>query len=288
MKAGVGAVALAVVALLVSTGPASADFVGVEEFGCSGVSAIVKVPWENVDPLVPDEFDVSVVAEDSKTGQRYAGVVIGANHCDTVRVSPPRSEQGTTYATFRVAIDALGDAQSEPDHIEGGQSYTFWIATDNRDLVRFYRDRGRVTDRQAVYVTDLYFAFDLLNFTFKAPSAPSPFTMTARVGPAATGPLDLAVHFRSAVPTGVMVQDPDSINGFRFGDVSGVVEPTAGSEMARVFCGSPGTFDGDPVRVLAGDPLASVRYSFETGWFAVSHRKQDTGPTDRATCPPRT
>lgn len=284
----VGSMATVLLLLPATLASATAESIGVEEQspGCEGVSVVVPVRFENVDPLVPDEFTLLTVSQDPVTGQKFAGLQIGAVRCANVRVSPPGSTRPTTFATFRVALENRSDP-SDPQYLEAGDAYTFWIATDNRDLVRFYRHQGGASDHDAVYVRDLVFELDPPAFTFRAPSAPSPFELTAEVGPLIAGPLNLALAFWAAVPGGVMKQHPDNLDQFVFGEVNGRVTPAPGSEMHRIFCDADGRFSGDPLRVLADDRTASLRFSFSHGAFAVAVSKEETSTTSRATCPAR-
>ncbi len=66
--------------MLVPTGASAvAEPDRVEEMNCDAVQVVIRVPPQNIDPLVPDEFEL-------KLNEGMAGLAIGANHCQQVRI----------------------------------------------------------------------------------------------------------------------------------------------------------------------------------------------------------
>lgn len=283
----------ALAALLVAWMPPAAT-ADVREDRCRGLQAQVPVPVENVDPLVPDEsvspdFEIQV---DPVTGM--ASVTVGAVQCDFVTVGRNKRPK-TEFVTFRVPIeDPDPDDLPQPAYADAGHAYTLWFASDNHDMVKYYRDRGGAPDEASAYDKNLSIEMPgegesgLLNVD--APAAPSPFEMTAAVEPLVFGPLDLAVDFWAKVPTGTMVQRPDLLDDVRLGGLKdGALKPRPDSEMDRVFCGIPRTIDG-AVR-FSGDAglTGSFRIFFRAGLFSVDiDRLRQPSATGRVTCPPRT
>lgn len=281
----------ALVALLVACVPAAATAGSVNEDTCRGLQAQIPVPVENVDPLVPDDsvppdFEIQV---DPVTGM--ASVTVGAVQCDVVTVGRNK-RSNTEFVTFRVAVDDPDpDDLPEPGYADGGHAYMLWFASDNHDMVKYYRDRGGVSDQGSVYDKGLSIEMPAEGesglLKVDAPAAPSPFEMTAMVEPLVLGPLDVAVDFWAKVPTGTMTQRPDLLHGVRLGGVNdGALKPRAGSEMDRVFCGVPRRFDG--AVPFSGDSglTGSFRIFFRDGRFTVDvDRLRQPSATSRVTCP---
>jgi hypothetical protein len=150
----------------------------------------------------------------------------------------------------------------------------------------------------------LVFELDALgDFSFKAPSAPSPFQITATVSPPLTPPLNINGAFWAAVPRATpkgKLEVPNQIDMFQFGQVFGQVTPTSpGSEMARLFCDdADGSFSG-PVGAVSKDPSSLATVSDDPSSLATdslsyflphaSYTAEVTGAemshTERATCP---
>src|SRR5918997_332348 len=105
-------------------------------------------------------------------------LVIGANHCQQVKIVTDGrlvSDRETTFATLRVDIEEPSWDQEEGNELF--HNYQFWIASDNKDLVRFFQKEGGATDRQAVHVEDMVFSLSPNDgtFFFDAPKpTPSP------------------------------------------------------------------------------------------------------------------
>lgn len=274
-----------------------------EETNCEGVQALIKVPPENVDPLVPNDpsnphdFEL-LLEEDPLTGEQRARVSVGANRCERIDVfgdgGAPKTDFDTIFAALRVDVcdpepDPAEDCRApEPNSLadvlnnEIAHGYLLWIASDNHNLIKFFRDEGGLTDRQAVFVRD-GFVFDLDrqsgDFHFEAPKpTPSPFMIVgtesgddhAQVDPLT--PLFPSVTFDqwASVPTGTMRISPDEIDDFQVGGARGRVVPEPGSEMDRVFCGHDGAFDSPD----------SIRTFFPAGRYPA---EVDTGRTTSAT-----
>ena len=65
----------AVVSVLVPTGASAVAAPDrVEEVNCDAVQVVIRVPPQNIDPLVPEEFKL-------RLNREMAGLAIGANHC---------------------------------------------------------------------------------------------------------------------------------------------------------------------------------------------------------------
>lgn len=286
---------LGLAAFLLLVGPAAAG-VDVKERDCNGVQAVIKVPPANVDPVVPDESDPSSPTHDPDDfeleldDQGKALLAVGAVHCLGVTVGDG-IERDTTFAHVAVAIKKPHGSSGQDFHL-----YHLWIDTNNRQLVKFYRHEGGNSDRQAVYTENLSFNIDPLGrFTFRAPSAPYGFQMSADVDPPIVGPFNITGDFWAAVPTGTMEQGfPDTLFDFRFGGVrNGLLTPDRGSELERLMCGVSGEFHGDPAGVIifpTVDPLGlvsnSLRSSFPRGVFSAGvHRDRKPSATDAPDCP---
>jgi hypothetical protein len=70
----------AVVSVLVPTGASAvAEPDRVEEVNCDAVQVVIRVPPQNIDPLVPEEFKL-------RLNKEMAGLAIGANHCHQVKI----------------------------------------------------------------------------------------------------------------------------------------------------------------------------------------------------------
>jgi hypothetical protein len=288
-------------ALSISPGAAAAEQLTAEDEDCDGLQAVIKVPLASVDPVVPDKFTIAT------DDQGRASLIVGASHCPRVRIAGVERE--TVFTTLRIELvdpdpDNPPDEPSGPTdatYLEAFHQYQLWIASDNRDLVRLFRDQGHVVDRQAVWVDDLDFELDPLTgaFRFEAPPpTPSPFTIEgpstlgpdhAFLGPPVVGPLNLTGDFWAAVPKGTM-KTPDKIDVFRMGPTSGRVVPAPGSEMETMFCGADGSFKGDPAGVLTGDPFdlsgTSLRSHFIHGAFRPHLSDSDSSDTGRPVCSP--
>ncbi len=66
--------------VLVPTGASAvAEPDRVEEVNCDAVQVVIRVPPQNIDPLVPEEFKL-------RLNKEMAGLVIGANHCQQVKI----------------------------------------------------------------------------------------------------------------------------------------------------------------------------------------------------------
>jgi hypothetical protein len=117
-----------------------------------------------------------------------------------------------------------------------------------------------------------------------APSAPSPFEMKAMVERLDVGPIDVAVDFWAKVPTGAMVQRPDTLDDLELGEVTdGELKPAPGWEMDRVFCGLERTRGA--VRFGDGGRNGSVRLYFPHGSFTVAvDQKRQLSEASSATC----
>lgn len=248
---------------------------------CDAVQVVLRVPPGNVDPLVPEPFEL--LLNDGK-----AGVSVGANHCQAVRIFRDGqlvSERETIFATLRVDIDEPpGD---EADGVELFHNYQFWIASDNEDLVKLFRDRGGNTDSQAVLVEDMVFQLAPDGtFFFEAPRpTPSPFRMVeTKVGPLISPPLALRDAFWSAVPSGIMKEAAHQ-DLVLLGDAAGRVEPAPGSDLARIMCGIDGTFAGDALGAIINDAhRGSVRTFFPSGGYTLEVRQQQASPAGHTNC----
>jgi hypothetical protein len=97
-----------------------------------GDQAQIGVPKENVDPLVPDEFQLEL---DPVTGK--ALVLVGAVQCDSVTVGAGRGRK-TEFVTFRTSLlDPDPIDVPPPGYVPLGHAYTLWFASDNPDMVDY-------------------------------------------------------------------------------------------------------------------------------------------------------
>lgn len=317
IRLGVFTVAIAC-GIGLSAGAARPALVGahIEETGCEGISGVVPVHPANVDPLVPNHARFTIFTKNDR-----AQVAVGAVRCDEMRIYNGDGSLRSTlrdhlHFTFRVGLCDPGDPPEircggggigVPDvdpagFVELFHGYTLWLTTNNRDLARFFREHGGNTDRQAVYADDLVFRIDdprqdldptndlePAKLTVEAPSAPSPFTMTALLGPAVVPLGNVFGDFWAAVPAGTMVQQPDRLTLFRVGEVSNAgqvikasVTPKKSSEMDRVFCDTGGRSSGGPAALSVED---SFHIAFASGEFAVrTDTALETDGTGHATC----
>jgi hypothetical protein len=262
---------------------AGAEPVRFEGRNCDGVQVEIRVPLANVDPLVPAEFTVETV------GANDARLVILAGRCQQVG-----GGGAAITAALRVAVndpDPANPPEGEdtpPQYVEAFHFYQFWIASSNRDLVRFFRSYGGLTDRQAVWVPDLAFHLDPItgDFRFEAPKpTPSPFTIAgkpagggyARVGPAVI-PLSVTGDEWTAVPIGTM-KVAERVDGM-FGETDGYVVPEPGSDIDVIFCGSTnGRFS-----TVSGDPfVTSLRFSLDNSYL-VRVLEEETSGVGRPSC----
>jgi hypothetical protein len=313
VRAGIFVVAI-VCGIGLSAGAATLALVGahVEETGCEGITGIALVDANRVRPLVPDHENFTVFTREGQDeeGQptTLAQVEVGAVRCDEVRIYEQDGTlrsvvQNHLHFTFRVLLCDPGDPPDvrcaalgtgipdvDPGFTELFHGYTLWLTTNNRDLARFFREQGGNTDRQAVYADDLVFRIDdpdptddLATLTVKAPSAPSPFVLTAAVRPANTLLGNIFGDFWAGVPAGTMVQQPDRLTLFRIGEVTEAsVTPKKSSEMDRVFCTTDGRSSGGRMALSTGD---SLHIAFASGEFAVrTDTTLDTPGTGHATC----
>lgn len=139
---------LALLAMAVS--PASATTASVEENNCRGIQAQIRVPKQNVDPLVPDEFQLEL---DPVSGE--ALVLVGAVQCDLLAVGAGKGRK-TEFVTFRISLLDPDPTHRPPaGYVPLGHAYTLWFASDNRDMVEYYRDHGDVPHHAAVYDKEL-------------------------------------------------------------------------------------------------------------------------------------
>lgn len=94
--------------------------------------------------------------------------------------------------------------------------------------------------------------------------------------------LDVAVDFWAKVPTGTMVQRPDTLDHLQFGEVTdGELKPAPGSEMDRVFCG----LERMRGAVRFGNGDGSLRLYFPHGSFTVAvDQNRQLSETTSATC----
>lgn len=289
-----------------------------DEFNCEGISAVLEAPLDNLDALVPGpakkpdaRFPILTITEN---GQTFGTLLAGAVHCSRLTITPPGSTQESTFVTLRVALADTDPENpppgSPPGYLDAFHAYALWIASDNPDMVRLYRQEGGVPDRNAVYVPHIPFTLSeigggvdpdsgtaLGTFSVDASGAPSPFTMSANVGPLVGGPLNITGDFWQDIPNGTMRQQPDNIGGFQFGEVrDGTLIPTPGSDIDRILCddtdgdgdrldGDPARFDGDPTRVLGGDNSSSLRLHFLVGDFTVDRIGDKGSDGHRPSCP---
>lgn len=276
--------AWALLVLLGSGTSALAEPDRVEEENCEAVQVIIRIPPQNIDPLVPDEFQLVL-------NEGMAGLAIGCNRCQHVRVFEGDrlvSDRETVFATLRVDV-------REPswDVTEGAEvfhNYQLWIASDNKDLIRFFQNQGGNSQSQAVLVDAMSFRVSQDSvFSFDAPRpAPSPFRIVgAHVGPLDSAPLALTDAFWSGVRTGIMKEAAHQ-DLLQFGETSGRVEPATGSELARILCGVDPSFGGGAVGAITGDPHgSSVRTFFRRGGYTLDVQPRQASSTSHASCPPK-
>jgi hypothetical protein len=266
--------------LLIAVSPATATTGSVDEDRCRGVQAQIPVPVENIDPLVPDDFQLEL-NENLK-----ASVLVGAVQCDFVTVGAKKGRK-TRFVTLRVAlVDPDPTDLPPPGYVPLGHAYTLWFASDNRNMVEYYRDQGGVPDHAAVHDAQLSITMpgdgESGELRVNAPSAPSPFTMTAMVEPLDVGALNAALDFWAKVPAGTMVQRPDLLDEFRLGGVrDGELKPAPGSEMDRIFCDDVERTSEGAVR-FGGDD-GSLRLFFRDGLFTVHVEEKQLAATSSAT-----
>lgn len=245
----------------VTASPAGSSGTVLDERGCTAIIASATVPVERVEPLVPDPFPL----RQDVPGQASLGVY--AVHCEELTIHGLTRE--VTWAAFRVLLagepegsEEAEAASSRPPLPLHDDTYQFFIAYDDRELVRLYREVG-ATPSEAVFVEDLDFDLDLESgtFSFEAPPpTPSPFKITAQVDEAPVGPFDLEMHEWGTAPRGLfVVGDPNDIS-LRIGPARGSLEVEAGSEMAQVLC--------DPDDKISWENLVGGIAAFE-GHFTV-------------------
>ena len=284
--------ALLALALVLLSAPAAASHgprppVIAAETNCTGVQAFIRVPAENVDPVVPDEFHLAL----DPAGK--ALLQIGANRCEALAIGD-RPGRTTTFATFRVGVcdpdddpvDPCNPLNEDPADLVNAELfnlYVLFVASDNPELVRYFRRQGGMTNQDAVLVESL--SFDLSDdgaLTFDAPApTPSPFTLVAQIG-AAGPPITITGNHWGAVPKGRMKM-PDRLDQLEGSEVSGTVTPTEGSEMDLLFCDdTDGSFRGD----AAGATGESLGTFFPTGSFTVSVQAVELSGTAPAVCVP--
>jgi hypothetical protein len=283
-----------VAGLAAAAGSPAASAAGpVEETNCNGIQAQIPVPPENVDPVVPNqpgnENDFRLKLGEVTPGT--ATVLVGAVHCEEMAIAGISRE--TRFVTLRVLLEDPDTSDAPgPGRIDGGHQYMLWIASDNPDLIALYRAQG-VMPPHAVHMDDLVVDVPAAELPFgrvtvSAPSAPSPFELTADVGSLVLGPLNVTVDHWKAVPRGTMEQRPDDLDLVRLGGVeNGQVLPQAASEMDTLFCAA-GRLPGDPVSFSGEAGLTgSFRLSFVRGRFPVDlNETRKPSATTRAACSP--
>jgi hypothetical protein len=240
---------------------------------CTGVQAVIEVPVENLDPLVPDEL--------AEVEDHLEVVVV---RCE--RFILGRTDHGAmTIVEVSVGItpdDEVPEDQTPnpvlyPD-VLGLDDYIVWTASDNEHYIRWLLEQGAMRPRDAV-VADLVFTLEpdpscaasdpalptlSSRFHFVAPRpSRSPFTMDACFGPAVVGPINFFLDHWAEVPRGLLTV-PETFDQFTIGQVSGTLTPDPDTEIARLFCGGSRDFAGaslDPAAENADGLSFTVRHT---------------------------
>jgi hypothetical protein len=287
MKKALLAVALGLLSAPAAASETTRTPVTVHETNCTGVQAFLRIPPDNVDPVVPDEFRLAL----DPLGR--AQIQVAANQCERIAVGdgPART---TTFAAFRVTVcdpdddpvdpcNPLNEDPADMANAELFNLYVLFIVSDNPEFVRYFQKQGGMSKETAVLVEDL--GFDLSangHLVFDAPApTPSPFRLEADLG-AAGPPITINGNQWAAAPKGRMklFDRIDDLQGY---EVTGKVEPEAGSQMAAVFCDdTDGTFSGD----AAGATGESLGTFFPTGSFTAFVQAVELSPTAPALCAP--
>lgn len=250
---------------------------------CISVDGNPKVPAENIQQLVPDDFTLEPDPNNLVT------LSIGGTRCERLTITRSNGESSTresTWAAFRVPLSEA--PEGEEDLGETGQDlYQLWLVSDNPDLIDLLRDEGGEEARGAVFVPNMAWNLDFgpteteTDFTLDVPPpAPSPFRMEATVGRPVLGPIPVfrLRHF-STNQNGWMVIDgnPGVMGVFLGKTEDGHVEPRPGSQLDRVFCN-----EGEGGSFANPEGTASIlRDSFEV----TLRQNRPTEPTPPAMCP---
>lgn len=247
---------------------ATAEGAGAEERDCAGVNAVISVPAENLDSVVPSPFQAETTPDGDTT---LASLVVTAVQCKGVSVNGGEF-QPTTFAAFRVMIDDPDKNQFPNDDLLN--AYQFWVVSDNLAMVELFESNGG----EAVWVPGLEFMLDTVTGEFKfeaPPPTPSPFEMKGELSPLLFGLAKLKSEFWGAdFPHGKMRETSD-IPVIALGFANGTVEPQAGSDMDKILCGTAGEFRSDN---------ESVRLFFERGSYTVQRLAEETSRPGEPTC----
>ncbi|MDP8931112.1 MAG: hypothetical protein M3O70_21695, partial [Actinomycetota bacterium] len=250
-------------------------------------------PRGRVEPLVPDQFTLWL---DPITQE--ATVRAYAERCDAVTVDGVTRE--VIWAAFRVDLadgcagepedsEERTQCESEPHPRVHLDTYQFFIAYNDPDLVRLFQKVGATT-KEVVFVEDLIFNLDpvLRTFSFVAPApTPSPFKISAMVGAPVVGPLDLDLHEWGAVPRGLFkVGDPNDVSVL-LGPAKGTLSVEANSEMAKILCATQISDLDEGYRELSWEDEEAGIVSFDSQFavHAVDSPDTPSSPTEAEHCP---
>lgn len=231
------AAVVAAAGLLATSGavPATAQPVPLASTGCKGLVASIPVEADKVRPLVPDGAAPPFVVATSVTDPGTAFLEVLVGKCDTVQVGGVTARE-VKEAALRVRLEAR---PTQDGILRDPSWYQLWVASDNRDLVQFFRDQGGMSSRQAVVVENLAFNVDQTGefSSFEAPPpTPSPFRITkGRIGPLVAPFVALDGAWTAVPGRGGYMEMQERVIAAGVGPASGTVVPAAGSQMACLF-----------------------------------------------------
>jgi hypothetical protein len=244
----------------------------VEQKDCRGVQAELRLPLANVDPVVPDDF---TIATTQQGGEPFTDLVILAARCAQILIGGTPTGSATE-AALRVEVQDRDESTGELFHF-----YQLWFASDNRELIKYWRENGAETGAAVVLVENFVFELDPVAasgvFRFEAPApTPSPFKIIdARLG-LPVAPVTVFGDVWTDVPRGILKQGPERVD-LMFGVASGTVVPKPGSVLDTLFCD-----DTDGAFSSEHDDSLSVLLS--NSYTVGVNTSEHASSTDRATC----
>ncbi len=214
--------------------------------GCAEINAFVEVPAANIDPLVPDRYQLAL--PDSLAGQN--ALFIDALHCSSLGTGDDARE--AVYATVAASIEK---PPWHPETVGADLEPHFYLlswATNDDDFFEWLRD-GTGLGPAVRLVHGLSYD-DGATFAFSSPPpSPMPFELLAlRSEHVAPVPVT-GNYWRDTAKGTVRIQtthDPPSSN--RFGLAAGTVTTPTGSDLGAIFApfatrpfnGFASTFEG--------------------------------------------
>lgn len=241
------------------------------EKNCDFLVPQIDQPAGQVRPFVPLHFTL----DENALGM--APVQVGAVECEKLTIYG-REHRRVRWVFLRVGIRHPDNDPSEP--ING---YTIWIASDNLDFVKFFREQGKLPNENAVHVSNLVFNYYSATKRVEIvapPPTPAPFKMTAKVIGDRTEVVPVLIANYWSIARGGRMKEVSTIRGIELAPTEigtgtlTIDDPN--SDMAAIFC------DSDNL-VEFNDSYGS----FQDGEFTVEFQEvEDIRPPSRQpACP---